>query len=173
MVNKNDSNVESDDVIYKPYTVNEYDNSDGNPMGISIRGKTKEFIAGHDAIKDLLKKGSKHSVLDVKLNVLDVKSLPVMKVAIVEVSKSDKSRGNVELKVYKPSVKKNKGASLEMRILSGYDFEHVRVLRETIEHYLDDYINDDNAKLVDMKVQDTIFRCVKCDWISKSEPALK
>ena len=112
-------------------------------------------------------------MLDVKLNVLDVKSLPVMKVAIVEVSKSDKSRGNVELKVYKPSVKKNKGASLEMRKLSGYDFEHVRVLRETIEHYLDDYINEDNAKLVDMKVQDTIFRCVKCDWISKSEPALK
>ena len=48
-----------------------------------------------------------------------------------------------------------------MRILSGYDFEHVRVLRETIEHYLDDYINDDNAKLVDMKVQDTIFRFEK------------
>ena len=112
-------------------------------------------------------------MLDVKLNVLDVKSLPVMKVAIVEVSKSDKSRVNVELKVYKPSVKKNKGASLEMRKLSGYDFEHVRVLRETIEHYLDDYINDDNAKLVDMKVQDTIFRCIKCDWISKSEPTLK
>ena len=38
-------------------------------------------------------------MLDVKLNVLDVKSLPGMKVAIVEVSKRDKSRGNIELKV--------------------------------------------------------------------------
>ena len=99
----NDSFEDYDISEYKPYTVNEYNNSDGDPLGISLNGKSQIYIDAHEALKKKIRKGSKYATNDSNLIVLDVKSIPAVKTAVVEVSLNGKCRGNAELKIYRPS----------------------------------------------------------------------
>jgi hypothetical protein len=50
--------------------------------------------------------------------------------AVVEVG--DSAKGNVELKVYNPSLSKKKGATIEMRKVSDFEYCHVEQLRNII-----------------------------------------
>ena len=53
-------NISTDsDVVskFKVYKEKEYANSDGDPFGCSLRGKTKEYIEAHELIKKLMKTG--------------------------------------------------------------------------------------------------------------------
>ena len=50
--------VEEEEVVeYKVYKEKPYLNSDRDPLGISLNGKTKEYIHAHESLKNVLKKG--------------------------------------------------------------------------------------------------------------------
>ena len=104
--------------LYRTYNVHEYNDSDDKPLGISIRGKAQVFIDAHEALKEKLKKGFQYNIQDISIRVLDVRIKPSVRDAVIEVSK-DKIKGQAEVKIYKPSVKKKKGASIELRKSSG------------------------------------------------------
>ena len=87
-------------------------------------------------MKNKIKKGLKCIANGAELRVLDVKNV---KTAVIEVSMNGKSRGNAELKLYKPSVHKKKGATIEMRKAAGFDYEQVDILRNIVVHFLDTY----------------------------------
>ena len=38
-----------------------YPNSEGNPFGLTINGRSKEYINAHEAFKDMIIKGKKYS----------------------------------------------------------------------------------------------------------------
>ena len=151
----------------KAYTVNEYNNSDGDPLGISLNGKTRIYIDAHEALKNKIKKGSQYTADDLYLRVLDVKNIPAVKTAIIEVSYNGKARGNAELKIYRPSIKKKKGATIEMRKSAGYDYEQVDILRNIVVHFLDKFMRENKQGEV------TSLRCEDCNWETKSKVALK
>ena len=48
---------EEEVVEYKVYKEKPYLNSDRDPLGISLNGKTKEYIHAHESLKNVLKKG--------------------------------------------------------------------------------------------------------------------
>ena len=107
-----DSNIEEEIIEYKVYKEKPYLNSDKNPLGVSINGKSKEYIHAHDTIKGLMKNGKQYSVNMMDMRVLDVVNNKAMLNAIIEVSEEGKPKGNVELKIYVTSVHKKKGATL-------------------------------------------------------------
>ena len=79
----NDSFEDCDVSEYKPYTVNEYDNSDGEPLGISLNGKSKIYVEAHEALKNKIKKGLKYTADTASLRVLEVKNIPAVKTAVI------------------------------------------------------------------------------------------
>ena len=50
-------------VEYRVYKEKPYMNSDRDPFGITINGKTKEYLHAHDSIKGIIKKGKQFSSL--------------------------------------------------------------------------------------------------------------
>ena len=107
--------IEEEIVEYKVYKEKPYLNSDRDPLGITINGKSKEYIHAHDSIKKLIKKGKQYSIDGAQIRILDVTNNKAMMNAIVEVSEEG-TKGNVELKIYIPSVHRKKGATIEMSI---------------------------------------------------------
>ena len=154
--------------VYKLYNVHEYTDSDGHPLGISIRGKVKPFIDAHEALKNKIKKGFQCEMKDINMRVLDVRVKPAVRDAVVEVSKN-KIKGQAEIKIYRPSVKKNKGASIELRKSSGFDYEHLVLLKDIVSNILDDNIDN----LPENDSQSQVFKCNECNWESKFKSALK
>ena len=60
--------------------------------------------------------------------------------AIFEVALNKDVRGNVVVKVYNPSVSKKKGATIELRKMSGFNYENVKHLKTMITKILDGLI---------------------------------
>ena len=166
MSNESFEDIETE---YKPYTVNEYNNSDDEPLGISLNGKSKCYVDAHEALRNKIKKGLQYTANGANLRVLDVKNIPAVKTAVIEVSSNGKNRGNAELKVYRPSVHKKKGASIEMRKSAGFDYKQVDILRNIVVYFLDQFMieNDTDDK------NSEYINCDKCDWKTKSKAALK
>ena len=52
--------------------------------------------------------------------------------AIVEVEITSENIANVEMKVYEPSSKTNKAATIELRKLPGSEYEHVEKLKDIL-----------------------------------------
>ena len=77
----------------------------------------KEYIHAHDALKNMIKKGKNYSLSDGDIRILDVTNTKAMNNAIMDVSSVGELKGNVELKIHRPSVHKKKGATIEMRCL--------------------------------------------------------
>ena len=138
----NDSFEDCDVSEYKPYTMNEYNNSDGNPLGISINGKSKVYVEAHEALKNKIKKGLKYTADSASLRVLEVKNITAVKTAVIEVLLNNTCKGNAELKLYRPSVHKKKGASLEIRKAAGFDYEQVDILRNIVVYFLDKFMRE-------------------------------
>ena len=62
-----------EDVIeYKVYKEKPYLNSDRDPLGVSLNGKTKEYIHAHESIKNILKKGKQYFFDLGNVRILDV-----------------------------------------------------------------------------------------------------
>ena len=148
-----ESNVKEDEiheevVEYKVYKEKPYLNSDRNPFGVTLNGKTKEYIVAHEEIKGLIKKGKQYIIEDDKINILDVTNNKAILIAIVEVSLGSGAKGNVELKVYAPSVNKKKGATIDLRKMSGFDYNFVDKFKEIVTTLLDGLIAGNDVENV-------------------------
>ena len=175
--------IQEEDVEYKVYKVKPYLNSDRDPFGVTLNGKTKEFISAHQSLKELMKKGRNYSVDKGFLKVMDVTNNKAMAIAVIEVSSEGGAKGNVELKIYNPSVHKKKGATIEMRKMSGYDYVHVEILKNMITILLDGFIAGDDIEEVLKKdpsvkpdrvvSKPKLFSCVLCNFQTRFGSALK
>ena len=182
-----DKLIKEEVVEYKVYKEKPYLNSDRDPLGVTINGKTKEYLHAHDAIKKLVFKGKQYSMDKGKMKVLDATQNKGILNAIVEVSTDGENRGNAELKVYNPSNNKKKGATPEMRKMSGFEYEHVQTLKNLIILLLDSFIlgNDIEHVLdtsrIDAKKKSAskvtsrprLFACDLCNWQTRFASALK
>ena len=81
-------------VKYKVYKEKPYLNSDRDPLGISINGKSKEYIHAHDNIKGLIKNGKQYSVDMTNLRILDVSNNKSLLNAIIEISEEKGTKGS-------------------------------------------------------------------------------
>ena len=99
------------------------------------------------------------------LNVIETKSIID---ATIQVTSQEEIRGNAQLKSYYPSNSKKKGASTELRKLSGYDYDQVVVLKAMVTNFLDKSIAG-GSRDVKVKVnknnivsEDTVYSCDLC-----------
>ena len=107
--------IQEEVVEYKVYKEKPYLNSDREPFGVTLNGKTKEYIHAHETVKELIKKGKKYSVEEGIWKIMDDTYNKAMVNAVIEVSSAGGVKGNVELKVYNPSNNKKKGATIELQ----------------------------------------------------------
>ena len=173
---------------YKVYKEKPYLNSDKDPFGITLNGKTKEYVVAHEGLKSLIVKGKQYNVAEGTMKMLDVTHKKAMVIAIVEVSsKGGSNKGNAELKVHNPSVNKKKGATIELRKISGFEYDHVDKLKCIITTILDGIIAGENIDQVvktskkepSLRVEGritskpTLFTCEICSWQTRFGSALK
>ena len=59
---------------YKGYKEESYYNSNKEPFGITLKGKTKAFITAHANVKKMLKK---QSAFQIKKNTLSMMGIPI------------------------------------------------------------------------------------------------
>ena len=180
------STKKKDPSEYRVFTVKHYNNSDEQPLRITLKGKTKEFKDAHATIKSLIKRGSEYFVSKNKMKIVDVAITPAMCTAIVQVNLNSDDEGNAELKLYKPSVHKRKGATIELRKMNDSDYTHILVLKEMIVSLLDDLISGEDIEKIlkksfnengkSLKRSNTVNKLIVCDicnWQTKRESALK
>ena len=85
---------------YKVYTEKPYFNSDKDPFGVTLNGKTKDYLRGHEVIKNLIITGKKNFVEEERIRIVEATHKKGMVIGIIEVaSKSESDKGNAELKV--------------------------------------------------------------------------
>ena len=160
------SDVDTSEEVYKVYTEKTYVNSNKDPFGITLNGKTKTYIKAHEKVQDILSIRGKVITTEAgKIKVLDAPQKQGMVNPIVEVIEK-LGKGNVEVKVYNPSLNKKKGATIEIRKRPEYDFSFVEKVKNIITNLLDGYLaeKDPNNKY---------FTCDICKWETRFAPALK
>ena len=165
---------------YKVYTEKPYLNSDKDPFGITLNGKTKDYLRGHEVIKNLIITGKKYFVEEERMRIVDAMHKKGMVIGTIEVaSKSESDKGNAELKVYNPSVNKKKGATIELRKISGFEYKHVLVLKDILTKILDTIIAGDTLDKIIKNMKTGItskpkqFECEICNFKTKFSSALK
>ena len=57
---------------YKVYRIKPYVNSNKEPFGITIQGKSKEYVAAHQTLKRIIIKGKKYKMNVGEMKVLDI-----------------------------------------------------------------------------------------------------
>ena len=110
-------------------------------------------------LKSMIKKGKQYPTEEGNIKVLDVTNNKAMVNAIVEIQeKKGGNKGNVELKIYNPSLNKKKGATLELRKMSSFDHSYVEFLRRVVGS---------------ITSKPKLFTCDVCKWQTKFGSALK
>ena len=104
--------VESDDTL-APYVVARYP-SEGEYMGLTIKGKRKPYIDSHVELKSMLIQGEEIITCHGKFKINELKKHGSMLTTIVHIESENGVNGKAELKVYAPSKSKNKGATIEI-----------------------------------------------------------
>ena len=150
----------------KVYKEKPYFNSNKDPLGITLKGTTKAYLVAHENIKAKIVKNKVITTPVGKIRILEVNHKPGFINAIVEVS-DESEKGNAEIKVYNPSLSKKKGATIEMRKCSDFDYWVVERLKDTIASILDKYLVEKDSHGCQ------IFTCDICKWQTRFEPALK
>ena len=124
--------AESDSKLYK---VANFPNSDGEPFGLTIKGKGKHVDA-HNKVMDTINRLPKNKAMPFGQDLLTVtdkvKTNTLLNAKVTLMSK-DKEEGQVELKIHKPSDRRHK-ATIEVRKLSGHDFEAVEKVKDLITY---------------------------------------
>ena len=171
------------DIELKIYKEKPYLNSSKEPFGLTLNGKSPEYIAAHGLIKGLLIKGKVIATKVGKMKILEASANKTMVNATIEATDNDDKFGNAELKVYNPSISKRKGATIEIRKLSDYEYEHVETLRNIVICLLDSFIDGDEANIITKEIKNKIsglqqnkqklFKCDVCDWQTNFGAALK
>ena len=165
--------------VLKVYKEKPYLNSNGDPFGLTINGKNKEYVHAHELIKGFLKKGKEFSKASGKIKILDASHNKACVNAVVEVSSKDGTKGHVELKVYNPSVNKKKGATMELRKMPDHDYSCVERLKNILTNILDDIIDGgdpdglNKPEVGRVTSNPKLFTCDVCDWETKFPAALK
>ena len=173
---------------HKVYKEKLYNNSNGDPLGVCLNGKSKDYLQAHVKLRDLLKKGKIFDTayrLDEdrlwkkgQIKILNVVQTKTIVDATVQVIPQDGSKGNVQVKSHNPSNTKKKGATTELRKLPDHDFGQVLVLKSVLTNVLDGLIAgvpleeaiSKSNKVSDEKVN---YHCEFCNYESKSKSGLK
>ena len=124
-------------------------------------------------------------IADAKMKVLDVVKHKSIGDCTVEVS-GDGSKGNAELKIYKPNPDKKKGATLELRKKPGFDNDVVKKLKTMITIIVDGFIAGDEiediltksnknykSKISKVTSKCKMFSCDMCNFETKYVAAFK
>ena len=162
----------------KVYKENPYLNSNKEPLGLTIKGKTRDYVTAHKKVQALIISG-KNIVTDVgKIKIVDSCKNRGMIKAKVEINTSEMELGEAELKVYDPSLDRKKGATIEIRKLSDSEYEFVEKLRDVITCLLDKFLSENEEKPalktgLNSSGEAKYFVCDVCDWQTRSEAALK
>ena len=110
----------------KLYRIASFSNSDGEPFGVTIKGKGKH-VEAHNKVMETINRLPKDKATtfgEVKLKVTDkVKTNTVLN-AKVTITSADDLEGQVEIKIHKPSDKRHK-ATIEIRKLTGHNYDAV------------------------------------------------
>ena len=166
--------------VTKAYKEKPYNNSNKEPFGLTLNGKSKEYILAHGAIKSMIKKGKEVSTAKGKIKFKDASDKGSMIVAIVEIT-VDNRKGAAELKVYNQCTSKKKGATIEIRKVSDSEYLFVEKLKDVLTNLLDHIIAGDeigNLLIASKKhgkvtYKPKLFSCDVCGWESKFSSALK
>jgi hypothetical protein len=166
---------------HKAYKEKPYLNLNKQPFGLTLKGKTKEYIDAHITIKGLLIKGKEIATSVGRMKILDTTNNRAMVNTIVEIESKEGIKGKAELKAYDPN--KQKGATIEIRKMSDYEYVHVEHLKNVITGLIDSIIAGENVehskvgtknKVVSRVVSNPkLFTCNVCDWQTKFASALK
>ena len=114
----------------KMYTVKEYLNSNKDPFGLTIKGKSKNFKEAQKTFQATIINGKTISTSEGKFKVSDFSHNRGIKNAILQFSKG----------VYDTNMDKKKGAAIEIRKTSGSEYEYVEKLKEAVTCILDKYL---------------------------------
>ena len=182
-VEDEEENNEND---YKSYKIKYYTNSDGEQMGLTIKGKTKSHIESHKKVIEIMDRLPKTKEKDntfggTKIKVLEKPpKTPSLLTLKLEVTAPDNSVGTAELKLHKPA---KKGSTLEIRKTSGDTFDTVEKLRDMIEKLFELLSSGQTVSkiLAEARGRGTlsnqpllkVLSCDKCDWQTKTRPALR
>ena len=165
-----------DDSSEKCYEVSTYKNSSKEPLGLTIKGKSKNFISAHGYILENIIKGKSLKTEKGCFKISDTSRKNGMTNAIIEINVTDDELESVELKIYDPSNNKKKGATIELRKMSDSDFFSVEKLCEMITSLLDDAIKNSktrNCSKGGLLSKDNYYVCDDCNWKTRFETALK
>ena len=171
----------------KFYKVAGFPNSDGEPFGLTIKGRGKH-VDSHNKVMDIINRLAKDKTTsfgDVKLTVTDkVKTNTILNAKVTLTTKD--GQGQAEIKIHKPSDKR-KQATIEIRKLTGHDYKTVEKIKDVITDMLDDFtsgesvsriIAKNNAKPYTPLVRQPslsvkLLCCSACEFKVKSVVALK
>ena len=174
---------------HKIYKEKPYKNSNADPFGVTLNGKSKDYIQAHNKLRDIIKKGKiydveynfgvKNLLKKGKIKFLSVVSTKTIVDATVEVVPQEGPRGNVQLKSHNPSGSKKKGATTELRKLPDYEYSQVEVLKAILKNILDRLIAGDSIEQAisgaksESEVKEIIISCDVCNFETKSKAGLK
>ena len=127
------------------YTIQEYLNSNKDPFGLTIKGKSKSFKEAHKTFQASIINGKTIVTNEGKFKVSDLSHNRGTKNAILQFSEGGIEQGDVELKVYDTNMDKKKGATIEIRKTSGSDYDYVEKLKEAVTCILDKFLGDDDV----------------------------
>ena len=153
---------ENDTKLYKVAT---FPNSDGEPFGLTIKGKGKHVDA-HNKVMDTMNRLPKDKVTtfgDMKLAVNDKVKTNSLLNAKVTVTTPDNIEGQAEIKIHKPSDKRHK-ATIEIRKLTGYDYDCVEKLKDLVTKMLDNFTSGDTVSKVLIKAKNTAMQRPMHQW---------
>ena len=136
------------------YKVASFTNSNGDPFGLTIKGKGKH-VDGHNKVMETINRLPKNVATvfgEEKLTVTDkVKTNTLLNAKITHTSK-DNTEGQVELKIHKPSDKRHK-ATIETRKLTGFDFDTVEKVKDLLTNMLDQFAVGETVSKVILKAK--------------------
>ena len=178
--------TENDSKLYK---VVNFPNSDGEPYGLTIKGKGKHVDSHNKVMETLnrLQKDKPTTFGEYKLTITDkVKTSSILN-AKVTVTDQDNIEGQVELKIHKPSDRRHK-ATIEIRRLSDHEFETVEKLKDIITNMLDEFTSGVSVSKIMLKAKGKaksytpigkqpslsikLLSCNECDFKIKTMVAL-
>ena len=174
----------------KMYKVANFTNSDSEPFGLTIKGKGKHIYA-HNKVMDTLNRLQKDKATTfgaVKLTITDKVKTNAIFNAKITLTAGEDFEGQVEIKIHKPSDKRCK-ATIDIRKLSGSDFEAFEKAKTVVIDMLDDFMNGESVSKVLTKAKGKakpycpivkqpslstkLLACTKCDFKVKSVVVLK
>ena len=124
----------------KLYKVNNFPNSEGEPFGLTIKGRGKH-IEAHNKVMDTLNRLQKNKATvfgDVELTVTDKVKTNTILNAKVTITTKDDYEGQAEIKIHEPSDKRRQ-ATIEIRKLTGYEYDSVEKVKELLTNMLDNF----------------------------------